>query len=201
MLWADMVDNTSRSAMPDMSACRSNEEDGKEIESSSGHMFEISGMDWNKESQVLCATPEVQELIDHQAITGAGGQGPSSVGTLKACPQEHYQRDETLNSPTNIVDKVPDQTTDTGMTSSCITVMDEVMTEVGPQHVGPTAPTDTSATAMMHGIRGKGDITEAEQIKTTPVGETNRTKKLKIERDDNVTRVRNRSKTRQKANQ
>jgi hypothetical protein len=75
------------------------------------------------------------------------------------------------------------------------------MTEVGSQHVGPTAPTDTSAKAMMHGVRGKGDITAAEQIKTPPVGETNRTKKLKIERDDNVTRVRNRSNPRQKANQ
>ena len=48
------------------------------------------------------------------------------------------------------------------MTSSCMTVMDEVMTEVGSQHVGPTAPTDTSARAMMHGIRGKRDITEVE---------------------------------------
>ena len=164
-------------------------------------MFEISGMDWNKESQVLCATPEVQELIDHQAITGAGGQGPSCIGTFQEGPQEHYQRDETLNSPINSVDKLPEQTTDTEMTSSSMTPIDEDVTEVGSEHVGPTAPTDTSVRAMMHGTRGKGDTTEAEQLKTPPVGETNRTKKLKKERDDNVTRVRDRSKTRQKANQ
>jgi len=133
--WADMVANTSRSEMPDMSACRSNGEDGKEIESSSGHMFETSGMDWNNESQVLCSNPEVQDLTEHQDVTGTGGQGPSSIGTFQACPQEHYQGDETLNNPTNNVDKLPDQTTDTGMTSSCMTVMEEVMTEVGSQHV------------------------------------------------------------------
>ena len=51
--WADMVVNTSRSETPDMSACRSNGEDGKEGESSSGHLLETSGMDLNKESQVL----------------------------------------------------------------------------------------------------------------------------------------------------
>jgi hypothetical protein len=75
-------------------------------------MFETSGMDWNKESQVLCTTPEVQDSTDHQVVTGTGGHGPSSTGTFQACPQEHYQRDETLNSPTNSVDKLPDQTTD-----------------------------------------------------------------------------------------
>ena len=97
-------------------------------------------MDWNKGSQVLCATPEVQELIDHQVVTGTGGQGPSIIGTFQAGPQEHYQMDETLNSPTNSVDKLPDQTTDTGMTSSSMTPLYEDMTEVGSQHVGPTAP-------------------------------------------------------------
>ena len=106
-------------------------------------MFKTSGIDLYKESQVLCSNPEKQDLTENQDVTGNGGQGPSSIGTLKACTQEHYQRDETLNSPTNSVHKLPDQSTDTGMTSFCMTVKDEVMTEVGFQHVGPTAPTDT----------------------------------------------------------
>jgi hypothetical protein len=36
--WADMVANTSRSEMPDMSACRYNEEDVKEIEFKWAHV-------------------------------------------------------------------------------------------------------------------------------------------------------------------
>jgi hypothetical protein len=75
--WADMVANTSRSETPDMSACRSNGEDGKEGESSSGHLLETSGMDWNKESQVLCFNPELQDLTEHQDVTGTGGKGTS----------------------------------------------------------------------------------------------------------------------------
>ena len=62
--------------------------------------------------------------------------------------------------------------------------------------MGPTA----SARVMVHYTPGKGDTAGAEQLKTPSVGEINRTKNLKTERDDSVTRVRNKSKMRQKAN-
>lgn len=48
--WADVVANTSRSAKPDISTCRSNEEVGNESESSSTHIVKISEMDRDKES-------------------------------------------------------------------------------------------------------------------------------------------------------
>jgi hypothetical protein len=51
-----------------------------------------------------------------------------------------------------------------------MTPIDENITEVGTQHVGTTAPKEASVRAMMHGNRGKGDTTEAEQLKAPQVG-------------------------------
>jgi len=55
--WADVVANTSRSEMPGL-------EQG------------IPGP---------MSNPEVQDLTEHQDITGIGGQGPSNIGTFQAC--------------------------------------------------------------------------------------------------------------------
>ena len=68
------------------------------------------------------------------------------------------------------------------MTSSCMTPLGQGMAVVESQHMGTSALTDTSVKAMMRGIRGKGDPTEAEQPMTRPVGEKTRTKKLRKRR-------------------